>query len=306
MLDGAVLRPVVHLVIAVTGEPDGRFRTGEWWAWFGIRFGIAVAVGLLVSLIARRSSRLARRKAKGAGDGADGRALRRRSTVVSLVAATAVVIVWFIILLYTLLWLGLDVGPLIASAGILGVALGFGAQTLVRDTISGLFILLEGQFDVGDAVDLQTEAGLVTGTIEGLTLRITSVRQFDGTLSIVPNGSIQVTSNKTRGWGRAIVDVRVAIGEDPERLRTVLMELFDRLVHQEPFATGLRKEPQILGVTQTTDTAQVIRVVAETQPSQRFEIERLLRERILAAITEQGIRVPPVVMTQSREAGDSV
>jgi moderate conductance mechanosensitive channel len=291
---------------AASGEPAGRYTSGAWWAWFGIRFGIALAIAIIVSLIARRASRATRQKATGAGDGPEGRMLRRRATVVSLVAATVAVLTWFVVVLYTLFWLGVNVGPLIASAGILGVALGFGAQTLVRDTISGLFILLEGQFDVGDAVELQTEAGPLTGTIEELTLRITSVRQFDGTLSIVPNGSIQVTSNKTRGWGRAIVDVRVAIAEDPERVRDVLQELFDRLVQQEPYVSALRKDPQILGVMQTTDTAQVIRVVAETQPNQRFEIERMLRERILATITEKGIRVPPVAIAQPGTPGDSV
>src|SRR4029077_12131814 len=102
--------------------------------------------------------------------------LRRQVTVASLAATTAIVIVWFVVLCSILTWMGVSIGALIASAGIAGVALGFGAQTLVRDTISGIFILLEGQFDVGDTVDLATEGGPVSGTIEGLTLRITSVR----------------------------------------------------------------------------------------------------------------------------------
>src|SRR4029077_11818674 len=125
------------------------------------------------------------------GDDIEGRRARRAVTVVSLGATTLTVIVWFTVLITMLAWLGGSIGPLLASAGIAGVALGFGAQTLVRDTISGLFIFMEGQFDVGDAVDLQSEGGPVSGTVEGLTLRVTSVRQFDGTLSIVPNGSIQ-------------------------------------------------------------------------------------------------------------------
>ncbi len=268
--------------------------TGRDWLAFGLRDAIAIAVALAVSVIGRRYARRTRRRANASGDDVEGRKLRRTATVVSLVVATVAVIVWFTVLLSILAWLGVSIGPLLASAGIAGVALGFGAQTLVRDTISGLFILLEGQFDVGDAVDLETEGGRVSGTVEGLTLRVTSVRQFDGTLSVVPNGAIQVTSNKTRGWGRAIVDVRVAIGEDPERVREALQSLFDELVEREPFASGLRKEPQVLGVTQTTDAAQVIRVVAETRPNQRYDIERRLRERISATISERGIKVPAV------------
>ena len=169
------------------------------------------------------------------------------------------------------------------------MALGFGAQTLVKDTLAGLFIALEGQFDVGDVIDLQTEGGPVSGTVEGLTLRITSVRQYDGTLSIVPNGEIQVTSNKTRGWGRAIVDVRVALSEDPDRVRDVLEGLLHELAEEEPLQSWLREAPTVLGIVQLTDIAQVVRLVAQTTPGNRLDAERFLRERVTARITEQGI-----------------
>ncbi len=259
-------------------------------------------MALLVTVVGRRYVHHARRRAADSGDDVEGRRRRRTVTIASLVATTLTVIVWFTVLLSIMSWLGVSIGPLLASAGIAGVALGFGAQTLVRDTISGLFIFLEGQFDVGDAVDLQTTGGLVSGTVEGLTLRVTSIRQFDGTLSIVPNGSINVTSNKTRGWGRAIVDIRVALDEDADHVRDTLQELFDRLVHEQPFESALRKEPTVLGVMQTTDVAQVIRVIAETQPSKRAEVERLLRERITTTIAEKGIRVPPLPATSGASA----
>jgi small-conductance mechanosensitive channel len=276
---------------------DAKRWSGDWWLALGLRVGIALVIALLVTVVGRRYVHRARRRAAGSGDDVEGRRRRRTVTVVSLVAATLTVVVWFTILLSILSWLGVSIGPLLASAGIAGVALGFGAQTLVRDTISGLFIFLEGQFDVGDLVDLQTVGGAVSGTVEALTLRVTSIRQFDGTLSIVPNGSINITSNKTRGWGRAIVDIRVGLAEDADHVREVLQELFDRLVQEEPFEHALRKEPQVLGVTGTTDIAQVIRVVAETQPSDRAVVERLLRERITSTIAEKGIRVPPLPAT---------
>jgi moderate conductance mechanosensitive channel len=252
-------------------------------------------LAIVVSLVTGRYVRRYRRKAKEAGDDAEGRRRRRLTTVIGLVGGVVVVIVWFVVVLTMLSYFGVDLGPLIASAGIAGVALGFGAQTLVRDTISGLFIVLESQYDVGDVVDLETDGGLVSGSVEGLTLRITSVRQFDGTLGIVPNGYIKVARNKTRGWGRAIIDERVALDEDTARVRVVLEELLEELSSQEPFETALRKNPEVLGVTQVTDSAQVIRVVAETEPSRRWEIERELRERISARVAERGIRVPPVI-----------
>jgi len=247
-----------------------------------------------VTIVVRGYVRRYRRKAREPGDDVEGRRRRRLATVVGLTGAVIVVIAWSIAVLTFLSKLGLDLGPLIASAGIAGVALGFGAQTLVRDTISGLFIVLESQYDVGDAVDLETEGGLVTGTVEALSLRVTSVRQFDGTLSVVPNGSVKVSRNKTRGWGRAIIDVRVAVDEDVARVKVVIDELLEELSAQEGFESALRKNPEILGVVQVTDIAQVIRVAAETEPSRRLEIERELRERITARLSERGIRVPPV------------
>jgi small-conductance mechanosensitive channel len=237
-----------------------------------------------------------RRGAKGAGDDAIGRRRRRLATVVGLLGGVAIVLAWSVVVITFLTKLGVNLGPIIASAGIIGVALGFGAQTLVRDTISGLFIVLESQYDVGDVVDLETEGGLVSGTVETLSLRVTSVRQFDGTLSVVPNGSVQVARNKTRGWGRAIIDVRVAVTEDAARVRVVLEELLEELTAEEPFESALRKNPEVLGVTQVTDVAQVIRVAAETEPSRRWEVERELRERITARLAERGISVPPVAV----------
>ena len=272
----------------------------DWWLLFALKTVIALVVAVLITVVGRRYTRRVRKLAKTAGDDSEGRRLRRTGTVVGLITATVSVMTWFVAVVVVLSWLDVKFGPLLASAGIVGVALGFGAQTLVKDTLAGLFIALEGQFDVGDVVDLSTEGGLVSGSVEDLTLRITSVRQFDGTLSIVPNGSIHVTSNKTRGWGRAIVDIRVALGEDPDRIRKVLEELFAELATQPPFDEGLRKEPQILGVTQTTDTALVIRVAAETQPTRRYEVERALREQISSRIAAKGIRVPPVVASMTR------
>ena len=122
----------------------------------------------------------------------------------------------------------------------------------------------------------------MSGTVETLNLRTTAVRQYDGSLSTVPNGLIEVTNNRTRGWGRAVVDVRVALDEEPDRVREVIEELFEEIREQPPLGEWLRQPPQFLGVTQLTDTAQVIRIAAETMPSHRVDTERLLRAKIVA------------------------
>ena len=214
--------------------------------------------------------------------------------MIGLLSGIVIVIAWFVFLLTLLKDLGVDITPIIASAGIVGIALGFGAQTIVRDSLSGLFIFIEGQYDVGDTVDLTTSAGTVSGTIERLNLRTTSVRQYDGTLSTVPNGLIEVTNNRTRGWGRAVVDIPVALDEDPERVRTVLQELVEELALQPPFQGWLRQPAQVLGVTQLTNAAQVMRIAVETEPSHRIDVERLLRAKVVARMSERGIKAPPV------------
>jgi small-conductance mechanosensitive channel len=272
---------------ADVGDPRG-------WGWL-LAIALSVAAALLIALVGSRYVRRVRRKAKDAPeDQAHGRKLRRKSTVIGLIVGVIQVAAWFAVVLLVLAYFNVPLGPLLASAGVIGVALGFGAQTVVKDTLAGLFITLEAQFDVGDVVDLQTEGGSVSGTVEGFTIRVTSIRQFDGTLSVVPNGNIQITQNKTRGWGRAIVDIRVALDEDPEHVREVLDQLIDEIAEREPLQGWLRERPQVLGVTQLTDVAQVIGVVAQTSPNHRIDTERELRGRITQRIAEQGLRVPPI------------
>jgi small conductance mechanosensitive channel len=267
----------------------------DWLAEYGWELGVTLVLAVVFTFVSRRWVRRYRRRAKASGDDAEGRRRRRTATVVGLFSGVVVVVVWLVFLFTLLKDLGVDITPLIASAGIVGIALGFGAQTLVRDTISGLFIFLEGQFDVGDIVDLTTSSGTVSGTVETLSLRSTAIRQYDGSLSTVPNGLIEVTNNRTRGWGRAVVDLRVALDEEPDRVRAVVEALFAEIHDQPPLSGWLRQPPQFLGVTQLTDNAQVIRVAAETMPSHRVDTERLLRAKIVARLSEQGVKTPPVM-----------
>jgi small-conductance mechanosensitive channel len=267
--------------------------TVEWFDAHGWELGVTLAIAVVLTIVSRRWVGRYRKRARG-GDDAEDRRRRRTATVVALIGSIVVVITWAVFLLTLLKALGVDITPILASAGIAGIALGFGAQSLVRDTISGLFIFLEGQFDVGDLVDLTTSAGTVSGTVEDLSLRTTEVRQYDGSLSTIPNGLIEVTNNRTRGWGRAVVDVRVALDEDPDHVRATLDELLEEMRSEAPLDAWLRQPPTVLGVTQLTDTAQVIRIAAETMPSHRIDAERLLRARVIARMAERGIKSPPV------------
>jgi moderate conductance mechanosensitive channel len=273
-----------------------RFST-DWWLTTGFTLGAILVVALVVNIVARRYVRHLDERAAEMAETHERERLnkaRHRATVARLLLSTFQIVVWTVIVLLILTSLGVNLGPLLATAGIAGVALGFGAQTVVRDTLAGFFILAESQYDVGDTVELQTTANPVAGTVEGLTLRITSIRSFDGTLNIVPNGNIQVTSNRTRGWGRAIVDIRLAYDQDVESVREILTGLFDEIRDVAPFAGALEDGPDVLGVVQLTDAAQVLRVTAQTLPSKRFEIERALREQVTNRLSQRGVVVPPI------------
>ena len=271
--------------------------SNEWWLTVGVSLGLILLFAVIVNVLARRYVRRLEDRAATLAEGTEREKLRqarRRATVAKLLLDTFQIVVWSVVVMIILTSLGVNLGPLLATAGIAGVALGFGAQTIVRDTLSGFFILAENQFDVGDTVELQTSAQPVSGTVEALTLRITMVRAFDGTLNIVPNGNILVTSNKTRGWGRAIVDLRLPYDQDVDQVREILNELFDEIRAVPPFEGALREGPDVLGIVQLTDAAEILRVVAETIPSKRWEIERLLREQMTNRLTQRGVAAPPI------------
>ena len=293
-------------MLATVAQETIRRFSSEWWLSVGVALGLIAIFALLINLIARRVVHRLDHRAEDEAEGSDRERLRRarrRATVAHLVLSTVQLVLWTIVVLIILSSIGVNLGPLLATAGIAGVALGFGAQAIVRDTLAGFFILAENQYDVGDTVELQSTVGPVAGTVEALTLRITMIRAFDGTLNIVPNGNIQVTSNKTRGWGRAIVDLRLAYDQDVERVRAILTELFEELQTAEPFAGALREGPEVLGVVQLTDAAQVLRVTAETIPAKRWIIERALRERITTRLTERGVAAPPIPVVAPTPTG---
>ena len=262
-----------------------------------------LVVAVLVTIVTRLLVRRLRRKLEGSPSLTQELNLQRAATITHALSTAVVVLIWTIAFLLLLGTLEVNLAPFLASAGVAGVALGFGAQSVVRDTLSGFFILLENQFGVGDVIDVQTTAAPVGGKVESLTLRVTTLRAFDGTLHVVPNGNIQVVSNKSRGWARAIVDVRVAYGEDVDAVRVILEELFEEIRQDPVLADWIMEGPSILGVESLADYALVVRLVADVRPSKRWDAERRLRERITRRLTERGVRVPlpPTMATRPGE-----
>lgn len=284
---------------------DGR----EWLLSHGVHILVIVAASVGVLLLSRLAVRRIQRRVEGAESLTQELDLQRAATLTHALSYLIRIVVWTIVVLLVLGEFDVQLGPLLAGAGILGVALGFGAQSLVRDFLSGFFILLENQFGVGDVIEVNAGGQAVTGKVEALSLRTTSVRAFDGTLNIIPNGNIQLVGNKSRGWARAIVDVRVAYGEDVDRARGVLEELLEELRKDEAVRDLFFTPPEVLGVERFGDYDVVLRLVAETRPSRRFQLERELRQRIKQRFDERGIEspqaAPQVVIPRAESRGDA-
>jgi small conductance mechanosensitive channel len=194
----------------------------------------------------------------------------------------------------------INLGPLLAGAGIVGVALGFGAQTLVRDFLAGMFMLIEDQFGVGDVIDL----GPASGTVEGLSLRTTRIRDVEGTVWHVPNGEIKRVANKSQDWSRAVLDIQVSLDTEVSRAEEVIKDAADDVWHDERWHEAIIEEPEVWGVEGFGSSGITIRLVVKTRPSDQFKVLRALRQGISNAFRAAGIQVPVVqtVTQPSRSA----
>lgn len=221
----------------------------------------------------------------------DGIGMDRRQQVETLVQISRWVLDIAIVataLLMLLSTFGLDIAPLIAGVGVVGLALSFGAQTLIKDLIGGLLIVVENQYSVGDTI----EVGDVSGVVETVTLRATLVRTADGNLVVVPNGEVRVVANASRGWSRAVVDVGVAYEEDLARALRVLEDAAAGFAQDTRFEPLLLEAPAVLGPLSLGDWSITVRVMVKTLPGKQWEIARELRKQILAACEREGIDLP--------------
>jgi small conductance mechanosensitive channel len=211
---------------------------------------------------------------------------QRAETMGSVLRHVATVVIMGTAFLMVLARFGMNLAPLLTSVGILGIAIGFGAQELVKDFISGMFMLLEDQYGVGDIID----AGPATGTVEAVTLRITRLRDADGRVWYIRNGTISRVGNESQGWSRALVNVPVPYDADIEEVRELLKSIANGL-WEEP---GMRdlvivEEPKVYALEQISDSAMLFRVTAKTMPGKQNEVARELRVRIKHALDEKGV-----------------
>lgn len=248
---------------------------------------LALAARRLATVLIRRVAD--RVESEGEKRSADAERIALRATTLSgVLGSIATVVIATLGVLMVLGEVGVSLGPLIAGAGIIGLALGFGAQRLVQDVISGIFMLLEDQYGIGDVVD----TGEALGTVEGVSLRLTRVRDVGGTLWHIPNGEIRRVGNFSRGWARAVVDVGVAYAADVQRASEVIRSAADELAAESGSSDAILDAPEVWGVQSLGDDAVTIRLAVQTAPSQQWAVERALRSRVKAALDAAGIEIP--------------
>ena len=216
------------------------------------------------------------------------RSTQRTRTLGAVLRSIASITIYGMAVMMALGEFDVNLGPLIAGAGIVGVAIGFGAQSLVRDFLSGVFMLLEDQYGVGDVVDV----GDTVGVVEEVKLRSTQVRDINGTLWHIPNGSIRRVANMSQDWGRVVMDVEVAYDTDITAATAVIKDVADRVWEAQLPSATIVEEPTILGVQNFGESSVSIRLMAKTEPGEHWAAARELRARLKVALDEAGIDIP--------------
>lgn len=284
-------------------------RLQDWLLTDGLRILLTVVLAVVVRwLLHRLISRTVRtmtdktadaRSADGSRAGrllaeatglANARREQRMATLGSLLQSIVTFVVTLIAVLTIMALIGIPLGPLLASAGVGGVALGFGAQSLVKDFLSGIFMIIEDQYGVGDVID----TGEAIGTVEEVTLRVTKLRDANGVTWYIRNGEIIRIGNLSQHRATITVDVPVAYDENVAHVTSVITQAVDAMAKDEDWDGRLLDTPTVAGVESITGQAMTIRVFAEASPGAKFEVQRELRQRIKTALDAAGVKAPPI------------
>lgn len=249
-----------------------------------VEIALIVAVGVVAIVVLRVVMGRVEGRLRGTLP-AQAAATKRARTATSVVTTLGTLVIALVATLMVLEAAGVSVTALVATAGIGGVALGLGAQNLVRDVVAGLFILSENQYDVGDQVSV---AG-VEGTVEAISLRTTVLRGLDGTRLVVSNGEIRISANSTRTYSRCVVGVPVSYDADIDAALAVVRTVASQLAHDTTLAPQLAGPPMVLGVDALTDTSIMLKAFVETVPGRQTSIGREFRRRLVVALREAGV-----------------
>ncbi len=245
-----------------------------------------VAMAIVRALLTQVDKRLRSRAEAEGEDNAE--AARRANTLLGLVRQAVFIVLWVVVILMVLKEVGVEVGPLLASAGIIGLAVGFGAQNLVRDVISGFFVILENQIRVGDVAVINGTSGVV----ERINFRTTVLRDVSGTVHIFPNGTITTLSNMTRDWSGYVLNIGVAYKEDTDRVVEIMRQVGAEMRKDPVFGRSMIADIEIFGVDKLAESSVVIQGRIKTRPIKQWEVGREYLRRLKRRFDQEGIEIP--------------
>jgi len=264
--------------------------------WETVMFTVLrILLIMIIAWVALTAARIALRRLEAAlidrgeaeGD-VPSEAAKRAETLARLLRQGIVIVIWLMAMLVVLRELGVEIGPILASAGVAGLAIGFGAQNLVRDVISGFFLILENQVRVGDVAVVNGTGGLV----ERVNFRTIVLRDLSGTVHVFPNGTITTLANLTREWSAYVFDIGVAYKEDVDRVMEIMREVGRELRADEKFGHNMVADVEVFGVDAFADSAVVIKGRLRTKPIKQWDVGREYRRRLKHAFDAQGIEIP--------------
>ena len=274
-------------------------EVGHWLLSKGVRVAIVVIGALLATRIIRWAAGKLSARISAAGDGdGDGavrpESVKHRQAVASVISSVLMGVLWFVVVIDVARVLGFAVGSLVAPAAVLGAALGFGAQRLVQDLLSGFFIITERQYGFGDLVSLSVTgaSGEARGTVEDVTLRVTKLRTSEGEMTTIPNGQIVKSQNLSKDWAQAVIDVPIPVSADINAVSDALHEVASSATDDQNLEHLLLDEPTLMGVESIEVDTMNVRMVARTLPGKQFEVSRRLRAMVVRTFRRAGIVTP--------------
>lgn len=262
-------------------------RIWEWLREHGVAVLLIIICSFLAFALLKYLIRLVTKRVQSL-DNVKGSDLDRRTeTISNVLYSTGVALILGIATLMILTEFGVPVAPVLASVGVASIALGLGAQTLVKDVLNGFFFLVENQYTVGDVIEING----VSGTVEEMNLRITAVRDLNGTFHIIPNGEIRQVANKTRGWSRAVVDVGITYDEDVDTAVQVLREIGTAMTDDAEVQGLLLEDPIVTGIEGLDEWAVRVRIMVKTVPGQHWQVQRYMRHQIRHVFSQKQIKI---------------
>ena len=263
----------------------------DWFMVHGIRILAIILISTVICLLLRHFVRLLIKKSvsrqmKGQPEGE----IKKRTDTLSSIFVTTGIVIIAILTIFTILpEFGVNTAAALASLGIVGIAVGFGAQYLIRDLIAGFFILLENQFNVGDVI----RTGTIAGGVEEISIRRTILRDLDGARHMIPNGEIRTVSNLTQGWSRAHLNISVAYKEDLDRVMGLMRKTWEEMAQDRNWSPFMKVEtPWLLRVDEFGNSGIIIKMVGETEPIKQWDVMGEFRRRIKKVFDQEGIEIP--------------